>query len=153
MPSLAAQARDFMEFAEDAAIGFGLNDFGLLATNGWVNLKVAPSPGHKEHFELQIFRTKQGMGIEIGFHAEHKDATMNEAAVAALAKYEKTWRKVLGADPVLGPFAQGAKNWRRVSEVWDGMTFDGGVAVDAGERLVAYVSALAPVLRREGRWS
>lgn len=141
-----------MEFAEDAAIGFGLDRFGLVCQNGWLNLKVGPTSSHREHFEVQLFKGRKGMAIEIGFHAEHKAVADNEAALAAVLKHEKVWRKALGADPVAGPFAQGAKNWRRVSEVWDGMSFDGGVAVDAGERLVTYLTALAPVLRKEGRW-
>lgn len=149
VPSLAAQAREFVLVVEDAAVGFGLARRDLHLQRSVVNLKVSPDAGDREHFELQLLRspTGNGLAVEIGFHAEHKEVSRNEAALAALLQHEARWRPSL-PDAVAGPFAQGAKAWRRVSELWDGMSFDEGVAVEAGEQLVRYVDVLLPLLQR-----
>ena len=51
--------------------------------------------------------------------------------------------------PKKGPFLGRQKNWRRISEVWDGDGLTEDAAVEAAERLGAYIEALEP-LRRAG---
>lgn len=145
MSSVAAMARDFVLVVEDAAVGFGIGRHGMHLHRTTANLKVSSEPGARQHFELQLMRGTAGMAVEIGWHAEHKDAARNDEALAVLVAGERRWRKSL-PDAVCGPFARGPKAWRRVSEVWDGMTFDEGVAVEAAEQLVRYVDVLQPLL-------
>ena len=153
MPSVSALARDFIDLTEDAAIGFGLPAFKLVSQRSIINLKVGPAHGSKEHFEVQLFRgTKGGLAVEIGFHAEHPKAPANQEVLDRLLAKEKSWRKAIGKDAFAGPFGKGPQAWRRISEVWDGVTFDGYVAVEAAERLVTYVGALVPALRGGPGW-
>jgi hypothetical protein len=146
----------FYDNVADALTGFlppSLRDFEWYRTSA--NLKLWYGPEGREHYEVQIVKIgpkKVDLGLEIGFHAEHKDGARNDDVIAALAKTEKTWRTELGKDPDVGEFiGYQSKVWRRVSEVWIGVTDDPGVAVDAAERLATYIKTFEPI--RTGRTS
>ena len=90
------------------------------------------------------------MAVEIGFHAEHKDPSQNEAVIAHLANREKTWRRKLGNEAEIGVFL-GADRWRRVSETWIEPDLDDPeLAFEMAARLVDYLTALEPVLSPDG---
>jgi hypothetical protein len=134
----------FFETVDDALHGFlppALRDFD--SHRSGMNLKVWFEEG-REHYEVQLV---SGPALEIGFHAEHKDATRNDAVLGRLVDGEKRWRKTLGRAPQTGPFLGRQKNWRRVSEVWDGEGLTEDAAVEAAERLGAYIEALEPLRR------
>ncbi|MFB4315949.1 hypothetical protein [Actinomadura sp. 21ATH] len=103
----------------------------------------------REHYEAQVIgadivpaaRTR---ALEIGFHAEHRAESDNDAVLARLGAAEPRWRPELGADAVAGPFI-GPAPWRRISEVWLDPDLDGGdVAFEIGVRMVDYMRALEP---------
>ncbi len=103
----------------------------------------------KEHYEAQLLSRHyvdgtNGMALEIGFHAEHKDVAANEAVIERLTSSEKKWRKKLGDEPEVATFF-GADNWRRVSEAWIEPDLDDPeVAFEIASRLVDYVSVIEP---------
>src|SRR5207244_3569731 len=99
------------------------------------------------HYEVQLV---SGPALEVGFHAEHRDLARNEDVLERLLGGEKAWRKVLGREPQTGSFLGRQKNWRRVSEVWDGEGLTEDAAVEAAERLAEYISSLEPLRRRAG---
>jgi hypothetical protein len=137
-------SRAFFETVDDALHGFlppGLRDFDSHRTS--MNLKVWYDEG-REHYEVQLV---SGPALEVGFHAEHKDGGRNEDVLGRLLKGEQRWRKALGRAPKTGPFLGRQKNWRRVSEVWDGDGLTEDAAVEAAERLGAYIEALEPLRR------
>jgi hypothetical protein len=140
-------SRAFFETVDDALHGFlppAFRDFESHRTG--MNLKVWYDEG-REHYEVQLV---SGPALEVGFHAEHKEAARNDDVLGRLVGGEKAWRKELGRAPKTGPFLGRQKNWRRVSEVWDGEGLTDDAAVEAAERLGAYIEALEP-LRRAGR--
>ena len=132
-------SRAFFETVDDA-----LRDFDSHRTS--MNLKVWYDEG-REHYEVQLV---SGPALEIGFHSEHKDQRRNDDVLARLVDGEKGWRKALGRTPQTGAFLGRQKSWRRVSEVWDGEGLTDDAAVEAAERLGAYIEALEP-LRRGSR--
>ena len=137
-------SRAFFETVDDALHGFlppSLRDFDSHRTG--MNLKVWFEEG-REHYEVQLV---SGPALEVGFHAEHKDAARNEDVLARLVDGEKRWRKALGRAPETGAFLGRQKSWRRVSEVWDGEGLTDDAAVEAAERLGAYIEALEPLRR------
>jgi hypothetical protein len=142
-------SRAFFEMVDDALHGFvppALRDFDSHRTG--MNLKVWYEEG-REHYEVQLV---SGPALEVGFHAEHKEAARNDDVLGRLVdgeKGEKGWRKALGRAPKTGAFLGRQKNWRRISEVWDGDGLTEDAAVEAAERLGAYIKALEP-LRRAG---
>ena len=94
---------------------------------------------------MQSIRRRTGYELEIGFHAEHKEASRNREVIDLLAANEKAWRKALGSEPEAGAFiGYQTRTWRRLSEVWPA-TDDPEIAVDAAERLAAYICALEPL--------
>lgn len=109
----------------------------------WFDAEQSP----REHYEAQVVARrhvdgKDGMAIEIGFHAEHQDAGRNVEAVAAIEAKEGQWRKILGAEAEVGPFF-GAENWRRVSEAWlEPDLEDPELPVEVASRLVDYLEAI-----------
>jgi hypothetical protein len=108
------------------------------------NLKLWFGPEQKEHYEVQIFKKGKDIVLEIGFHAEHKEAGRNDEVLAALD--EKRWRKALGPEAESGTFIGRQTSWRRLSEVWNGSD-DPELAVDAAERLAEYIRTLEPLRR------
>ncbi|MFA1547036.1 hypothetical protein [Actinomadura chokoriensis] len=107
-----------------------------------------PAP-QREHYEAQIIAADLAPGarshaVEIGFHAEHRDETANEAALTSLLTTEPRWRAELGDDAVPGRFL-GRGTWRRISETWLDIELDGPeVPFEIGVRLVDYIRALEP---------
>lgn len=103
----------------------------------------------KEHFEAQVLPRRyvdgrDGMTIEIGFHAEHRDPAMNTDVIARLTKAEKKWRRQLGSEAEIGVFF-GAASWRRISEVWIEPDLDDpDLAFEMAARLVDYLTAIEP---------
>lgn len=117
-------------------------------------LKVWYGDDTKEHYEVQYVgryadatgRERKGTALEIGFHAEHRDPKRNEAVLDQLARSAKTWQRKLGkaaqADYFVG---DRSKTWRRVSEFWTGSEIDEpDTAIEAADRLAAYICALEP---------
>lgn len=100
----------------------------------------------KEHYEVQWL---QGRDVEVGFHAEHRDAARNDAVLTALLAAEVQWRGDLGDDPVAGAFVGGRpEHWRRISEVWEGPDLSSvDLAMEAADRLACYAEALEPLRR------
>ena len=141
-------SREFFETVDDALHGFlppALRDFDSYRTS--MNIKVWYEEG-REHYEVQLM---SGPALEVGFHAEHKDAGRNEDVLSRLVDGEQRWRKVLGRSPKTGAFLGRQKSWRRVSEVWDGEGLTDDAAVEAAERLGAYIEALEPLRRGRAR--
>ncbi|WP_329520634.1 hypothetical protein [Spirillospora sp. NBC_01491] len=107
-----------------------------------------PEPG-REHYEAQLINADllpqaRTRALEIGFHAEHRAETDNDAALTRLTAAEPRWRPQLGTAPVAGPFI-GPATWRRVSETWLDPDLDGpDIAIEIGVRLVDYMRALEP---------
>ena len=105
-------------------------------------------PG-REHFEAQLLARRhvdgsEGMALEVGFHAEHRDEAANEAVIARLEGRATSWRKSLGDEAEIGVFF-GADGWRRVSEVWlEPDLDDPDLAFEVAARLVDYVSVIEP---------
>lgn len=132
------------------------------------NLKVwYDADDNREHYEVQVVspsavkdtktlpergvRTPKGRRappstpmLEIGFHAEHKQAEHNEEVLDRLLEREKTWRRALGSEPEVGDFLGRQRVWRRISELWPEEEAD-ELAVDAAERLAAYIRAIEPI--------
>ena len=112
----------------------------------WFDTATTP----KEHYEAQVLPRRHvdgrdGMALEIGFHAEHRDRTQNEEILEALADSERKWRRGLGPEAEAGVFF-GADNWRRISEAWIEPDLDEPeLAFEVASRLVDYVTALEPL--------
>ena len=137
-------SRAFFDEVADALVGFlppHLNQFNSRRSGR--NLKVWFGDDGAEHYEVQL----AGGRLEIGWHAEHRDAGRNDAALAQLTDAEPAWREALGPEPEAGRFlGRFGPVWRRVSEVWDGPGLDGPeTAIEAADRLAAYVSALESI--------
>ena len=106
------------------------------------------------HYEAQVIGARHVpeasvLAIEVGFHAEHPRPEDNDAALALLLAEERRWRKVLGAEAVVGPFLGRPEDWRRVSETWaDPDLGDPELPLELSTLLVDYVVACEPLLRR-----
>jgi hypothetical protein len=140
------KGRTFYDDVSDALAGFlppSLRTFSSYRTSH--NIKVWYGEGTQEHYEVQSIRRRKGYELEIGFHAEHRDAERNVECVEAIAAKEKAWRKSLGAQPEVARFVgYQTRTWRRISEIWTELD-DPELAVDAAERLAAYIRALEPI--------
>lgn len=107
----------------------------------------------REHYEAQVIGVKhvpaaEFLALEIGFHAEHPKLADNEAVLAHLLVEEKRWRRSLGRAAEGGEFL-GRPGWIRVSETWpDPDLGDASLALDMATRLVDYITAVEPALRR-----
>jgi len=150
-------SKAFYEEIADALVGFlppALRSFQARAHSR--GLKVWFGEQTNEHYEVQVvprsaltaggIRGGKGAMIEVGFHAEHPDAAASEAVLQRLMAREKSWRRVLGSEPVGGAFIGRQRAWRRLSELWD----DDGLgseeaAIEAAERLARYIAALEPL--------
>ena len=111
----------------------------------WFNTEKAP----REHYEAQLLARrhvdgKDGMALEIGFHAENPEAKTNATILADIVKSEKKWRKILGDNAESGEF-YGAANWCRVSEAWlEPDLEDPELSFEVASRLVDYLEAIEP---------
>ena len=98
----------------------------------------------REHYEAQLIRVEGELQLEVGFHAEHPKAAMNDAVLQRLQTTEKKWRKTLGDTAFAGDFI-GRAGWRRISEVWPAHESpDIDEAIEVAARLADYVIALEP---------
>jgi hypothetical protein len=111
----------------------------------------------REHYEAQVIGPQGVEGatvlaLEIGFHAEHSRASDNDEVMARLIEAEARWRKVLGPEPVVGPFLGGVDSWRRISETWPDPDLGApDLAIEMAVRLGEYVTALEPLRRKVTR--
>lgn len=149
--------RAFYESVADALGNFlppALRDFSRYWTAH--NLKLWYGDERREHYEVQIIPARllksleiDGPALEIGFHAEYKERARNEDVLERLLGEERKWRRALGKEVEAGPFiGYQSGSWRRISELWEDA--DGPeAAIEAAERLAAYVRALEP-LRASG---
>lgn len=119
----------------------------------WFGDKGTPT---KEHYEAQVVGAKLVPGatvlaLEIGFHAEHPDASANQAVLARLTTpaATKKWRAALGDDAeATGFLGSRAKDWTRLSETWpDPDLSDPDLPFELAARLTDFVVVLQPLLR------
>ena len=109
------------------------------------NAKVWFGAEAKEHYEAQLVRRDGATVLEIGFHAEHSSPERSDAVLQRLLSGERRWRRTLGKEVETGPFLGRPSPWRRASETWPDIDLDDpGAAVDAADRLAAYITALEP---------
>jgi hypothetical protein len=138
-------SREFFDECADALIGFlppELSAFSHRATSR--NLKVWYGNESREHYEIQV----AGGRLEIGFHTEHPNPDRNDAVLDGLLADERAWRRALGRDVEAGAYlGRQSATWRRVSEVWDEDADDPAAAIEAADRLAAYITAIEPVRR------
>jgi hypothetical protein len=141
--------RAFYDAVGDALTGFlppSLRDFECHRSS--YNLKVWYGIEGREHYEVQLIKHEKKIGLEIGFHAEHKEADRNDAALGKLTSLETRWRRKLGVRAEAGSFiGYQQKTWRRISEFWDGAAGgdDPELAIDAAQRLATYITVLEPL--------
>jgi hypothetical protein len=108
----------------------------------------------REHYEAQVIgpdlvEDATVLALEVGFHAEHADASVNDRVIGDLLGAEVHWRRKLGSDAAVGPFLGRPDVWRRVSETWPDPDLDStDLAFEVAGRLTEYVTALEPVRRR-----
>jgi hypothetical protein len=104
----------------------------------------------REHYEAQVVGPQyvpeaRLLAIEVGFHSEHPQEADNEAVIAALVGSERSWRKQLGEEVLVGTFLGRAEHWRRISEVWpDPDMSDPELVFELAARLTDYLKALEP---------
>jgi hypothetical protein len=110
------------------------------------NAKVWFGAEAKEHYEAQLVRRDGATVLEIGFHAEHSSPERSDAVLQRILTGERRWRRTLGKEVETGPFLGRPSPWRRASETWPDIDLDDpGTAVDAADRLAAYITALEPL--------
>ncbi|MEM9517801.1 MAG: hypothetical protein AAGA37_00640 [Actinomycetota bacterium] len=104
----------------------------------------------KEHYEAQLIRVGGDVGLEIGFHAEHRDPTHNALVLDTLHQRESAWRPELGDEAEAGAFL-GNDDWVRLSEVWPAPDPDDPEApMEIAARLADYVDAIESARRQTG---
>ncbi len=140
--------RSLFEWVLDAFEGFAHEiDGELHSSSHRRGIKVWYGDTKREHYEAQLIRTQDGVGLEIGFHAEHPKAEENEAVLSKLVAAERAWRTILGSEPEAGEFI-GADRWRRISEVWEVPDPDDpDASMEIAARLADYAIALEPLRR------
>lgn len=127
-----------------------LGDIGLYEHRYGIKVWFGSPKAPREHYEAQVIGADLApgakvLGLEIGFHCEYPEPADNEAALARLVAKEKTWRRKLGREPVVGPFLGRAKHWRRISEIWpDPDLGDPELPFELADRLAEYVTCLEP---------
>ncbi len=138
----------FFEMVRDAFEGFvaGVDGRRSIYVHSR-GMKVWFDDHTREHYESQLVRIDGEVQLEIGFHAEHPKAGLNDEVLLRLLAAETVWRPELGDDAVAGDFI-GRAGWRRISEVWPSPDADVvDEAIEAAARLADYVIALEPVRR------
>ena len=145
-------SRAFFEQVIEALVGFLPPEQRAFSSRvSGRNVKVWFGDEAREHYEVQLLRRDGVAVLEVGFHAEFPDAARSEAALAPLtsASAQRSWRRSLGPDVEVGAFLGRAGSWRRASETWDDADpSEPGAAVEAADRLAAYIAAFEPLLRR-----
>jgi len=108
-----------------------------------------PEEPIKEHYEAQLLGRQHvpgatALGLEIGFHAEHRDPADNDACLARIRR-DDGWRDDLGPEAEVGGFIGRPDQWRRMSEVWvDPDLSEDGLAWEIAARLTDYIVAIEP---------
>jgi len=129
-------------------------ELGLLRSKHYrygIKVWFGPAKATREHYEAQVIGAEHVAGakvlaLEIGYHAEHRDPSENERALAHLVAQDKLWRKVLGPDAVAGSFIDDRHGWQRVSETWpDPDLGDPELPLELATRLTDYITALEPL--------
>jgi hypothetical protein len=140
-------SRAFFEQVVETLVGFLPPEQGRFSSRvTGRNAKVWFGAEAREHYEAQLVRRNNTTVLEIGFHAEHSDAARSEAVLQRLLADERRWRKALGKEVETGSFLGRPSPWRRASETWTDVDVDDpGTAVDAADRLAAYITALEPL--------
>ena len=140
-------SRAFFEQVVETLIGFLPPDQGRFSSRvTGRNAKVWFGTEAREHYEAQWVRRDGATVLEIGFHAEHSDAARSEEVLRRLLAGERGWRRALGPEVETGPFLGRPSPWRRASETWpDADLADPATAVEAADRLAAYITALEPL--------
>jgi hypothetical protein len=146
--------RSLFEDVADALRGLCPADLGELhCTHHRYGIKVwlgAATKAPREHYEAQVIGRQYvpkatTLAIEVGFHSEHSQEADNEAVISALVRSERSWRKELGEEALVGTFLGRAEHWRRVSEVWaDPDMSDPELVFELAARLADYLTALEP---------
>ncbi len=144
-------SRAFFQDVADALAGFlppDLRGFSSQVTSRMVKVWYGE---WRDHYEVQLVGShtlparlrKAGPVLEIGFHSEHPDPEESSRVIRSLP--EPRWRRALGPDAEVGP-CFGSDRWARLSEVWQGDGTDAPeAAVDAAERLAAYIKTIEPL--------
>jgi len=140
-------SRAFFEQVVETLIGFLPPEQGRFSSRvTGRNAKVWFGAEAREHYEAQLLRRDGATVLEIGFHAEHPDPARSDEVLQRLLAGERRWRRTLGPDVETGPFLGRPRPWRRASETWaDADLDDPGTAVEAADRLAAYIAALEPL--------
>src|SRR5207302_6430864 len=148
------------EACAEALRGLVSSDLGAVRLR-WhrygIKVWFGPERPPREHYEAQVIgpehvESATVLGLEVGFHAEHRDAADNDRVIARLLDSEGEWRPKIGAEAVVGPFLGRAASWRRVSEIWaDPDLSSTDLAFEVASRIGEYASALEPLRRREAR--
>lgn len=145
-------SRTFFEQVVEALVGFlppEQRRFSSRVTGR--NAKVWFGDDAREHYEVQVVRRDGARVLEVGFHAEHPDPARSQAVLDAVAAGEPSWRRTLGPEVEVGAFLGRAGSWRRASETWDDADLsEPGAAVEAADRLAAYIAAFEPLRRETG---
>lgn len=104
------------------------------------------------HYEAQLVPRRfldgrDGMVLEVGFHAEHGDVAVNDEALERITTAASSWRADLGDAPETGPFLGRPDDWRRCSETWiEPDLEDPDLPFELASRLADYVAALEPLV-------
>ncbi|HEY6532101.1 MAG TPA: hypothetical protein VIY72_07345 [Acidimicrobiales bacterium] len=135
--------RPFFEELRDAFEGFAADAGPYLHTTSHSRgCKAWFGDETREHYEAQLVRIDDGVVLEIGFHAEHRDPTRNAEVLTRLTG-SLDWRAELGPDAEAGDFL-GNTVWQRISEVWPDPDADPELAIDAAARLADYARVIEP---------
>jgi hypothetical protein len=140
-------SKAFFADAGDALRGFlpkELREFRSRTSSR--NLKVWFGDETREHYEVQVISSRSRRSVlEIGYHAEHPDRAANEDAIDRV----RAALRSLGKAAEAGAFLGRPSPWMRMSETWDGEgLFEPETAIEAAERLSAYIRALEPLRRK-----
>ena len=145
-----------MEEVAETVRGLVPRDLGPLRIRErrWaVKVWFGPEKPTREHYEAQVLGAKYVedatvLAIEVGFHAENRDVTENDAVIERILGSEKKWRRVLGKEAEVGPFIGRPDDWRRISETWaDPDLGDPDLPFELGARLADYVTCIEPLRR------
>lgn len=119
-----------------------------------IKVWFGPATPTREHYEAQVVGPGAVTGarvlaLEIGYHAEHRDPSANDRAVAHLADQSGRWRKALGKAAVAGDFLDDRHGWKRLSETWpDPDLGDPALPLELATRLADYITTLEPLRAR-----
>lgn len=128
----------------------GLGEIHMRSHRRGVKVWFGPKTPIKEHYEAQFMPRRHvdgadGLALEIGFHAEHKDEASNDAVLAVLDAAKTSWRRELGKETESGAFL-GNDTWRRISDVWlEPDVDDPELGFEIASRLVDYLTVLEPI--------